>query len=69
MANNRRRILISNIRNSFLSTVNFCFKIYRIDLTELGNDNIVGSAGEISYRDLRPYSCCGGLLSPEEEME
>lgn len=54
MSNNRRVRLTSTSRNAFLSTVNYCFEIYRIDLKELGNDDIKGSTGEISYRDLRP---------------
>jgi len=60
--------LFKCFRNSFLTTINFCFEIYRVDLTELGNGKVWGSGG--GYRDLRPYSCeCAGILSPEEEME
>src|SRR4051812_21942512 len=64
-----REKITKSVRASFLYLVNCCFEIYRVDLRELGNDNIARSTREISYRDLRPYSCCGGLLSPEEETQ
>jgi hypothetical protein len=40
--------------------------LYRINLKELGNDEVGGDG----YRFIRPYNCdCWGTLSPEEEME
>ena len=68
MPNSKMKIT-SSIRAYYLSMVNSRFEIHKVDLTELGNDSIRGSTGEINYRDLRPWDCCGGLLSPEEEME
>src|SRR4051812_4624863 len=60
-----RKILCKSARSAFLSTVNYCFELWRVDLNELkGNGEPYND-----YRKLRPYdgncNCWGG--TPEEE--
>lgn len=60
--------IIEYARKSLLENTNFYLDLYKVDLFELGKDDIRGSMGEDGYRDLRPWDCCGGL-PPDEELE